>query len=125
MATPTFSKPTSATFARSSTCLSKPKPESKPFLESATDWFPRHSSALRLFSPHLRRHRCAVYSARMRLFRGVCSTSARPSASNSGGRYIPKRPRRPFFRPYQPPPLEELRLAEVEHTPRNNRMRGL
>src|SRR5450759_515147 len=41
--------------------------------------------------------------ARMRLFFGLCSTSARPSASSSGGMYMPKRPRNPFFRPYQPP----------------------
>src|SRR4029077_10989408 len=41
--------------------------------------------------------------ARMRLFLGLCSTSARPSASRSGGMYMPKRPRRPFFKPYQPP----------------------
>src|SRR2546423_1257222 len=39
----------------------------------------------------------------MRLFLGLCSTSARPRASRSGGMYMPKRPRRPFLRPYQPP----------------------
>src|SRR3954471_8665994 len=40
--------------------------------------------------------------ARIRLFLELCSTSARPSASSTGGTYIPKRPRNPFFRPYQP-----------------------
>ena len=40
------------------------------------------------------RHR---YSARMRLLRGLCSTSASPSASSSGGMYIPNRPRSPFL----------------------------
>src|SRR3977135_4346103 len=39
----------------------------------------------------------------MRLFLALCSTSARPSTSMSGGMYMPKRPRRPFFKPYQPP----------------------
>src|SRR3984893_1227925 len=41
--------------------------------------------------------------ARMRLFFGLCSTSARPSASINGGMYMPKRPRRPFLSPYHPP----------------------
>ncbi len=35
----------------------------------------------------------ALQRARMRLFRALCSTSARPRASRSGGRYIPNRPR--------------------------------
>ena len=39
----------------------------------------------------------------MRLLRGLCSSSARPSASMSGGTYMAKRPRRPFLSPYQPP----------------------
>src|SRR6476661_10372134 len=39
----------------------------------------------------------------MRLFFGLCSTWASPRASIRGGTYMPKRPRRPFFRPYQPP----------------------
>src|SRR5215467_11953856 len=34
---------------------------------------------------------------------GWCSTSARPRTSMTGGTYIPKRPRRPFLRPYQRP----------------------
>ena len=42
-------------------------------------------------------------TARIRLLRGLCSTSARPRSSSSGGMYMPNRPRRPFFRPYQPP----------------------
>jgi hypothetical protein len=41
--------------------------------------------------------------ARIRLFRGLCSTSALPSVSRSGGRYMPNRPRKPFLSPYQPP----------------------
>ena len=41
-----------------------------------------------------RRHRQRrAQIARMRLLRGLCSTSARPSSSMSGGMYIPKRPR--------------------------------
>jgi len=43
------------------------------------------------------------YRARIRLLRGLCSTSAKPRASSKGGRYTPKRPRRPFLSPYQPP----------------------
>ena len=35
----------------------------------------------------------APQTARMRLLRGLCSTSARPSSSISGGMYMPKRPR--------------------------------
>src|SRR4029077_13275679 len=42
--------------------------------------------------------------ARIRLFLGLCSTSASPSASRSGGMYMPNRPRSPFFRPSHPPP---------------------
>src|SRR5258707_3213426 len=45
----------------------------------------------------------ADHLARIRLFFGLCSTSARPSASSSGGMYMPKRPRRPFLSPYHPP----------------------
>src|SRR3979411_2748704 len=41
--------------------------------------------------------------ARIRLFLGLCSTSASPIASMTGGTYIAKRPRKPFFSPYQPP----------------------
>ena len=47
--------------------------------------------------------RCRRLQARIRLLRGLCSTSALPSSSSSGGMYMPNRPRRPFFRPYQPP----------------------
>src|SRR3989454_10961258 len=39
----------------------------------------------------------------MRLFLALCSTSASPTASTSGGTYTPKRPRKPFLSPYQPP----------------------
>ena len=41
--------------------------------------------------------------ARIRLLRGLCSTSASPKCSNKGGRYMPTRPRSPFFSPYHPP----------------------
>src|ERR1700694_4284274 len=41
--------------------------------------------------------------ARIRLFFGRCSSSASPIASMTGGTYIPKRPRKPFFSPYPPP----------------------
>src|SRR6266566_7028308 len=44
-----------------------------------------------------------AYSARIRLFLGLCSTSARCRASKTGGTYMPNRPRSPFFRPYHPP----------------------
>src|ERR1700680_4834342 len=39
----------------------------------------------------------------MRLFFGLCSNSTSPNSSMRGGRYMPKRPRRPFFNPYHPP----------------------
>ena len=43
------------------------------------------------------------YTDRIRLPRGLCSTSARPSASSKGGIYMPNLPRRPFLSPYHPP----------------------
>jgi hypothetical protein len=43
------------------------------------------------------------YFARIRLFRGLFSTSASPSSFITGGTYMAKRPRSPFFNPYQPP----------------------
>src|ERR1700694_3581131 len=43
------------------------------------------------------------YFARIRLFLGLCSSSTSPSSSIRGGRYIPKRPLRPFFNPSPPP----------------------
>src|ERR1700686_1874496 len=63
-----------------------------------------HREDLGGHAPNLRRApaRCAQ-RARIRLFFGRCSTSARPIASMTGGTYIPKRPRKPFFSPYQPP----------------------
>src|SRR6266550_7461983 len=54
-----------------------------------------------VLDPHLVERR--DHFARMRLFFGLCSTSARPSASSKGGMYMPNRPRRPFLSPYQPP----------------------
>ena len=65
-----------------------------------------HAAHVRAFAPLARSRRGAHHVffgvARIRLFFGLCSTSARPSASSTGGTYIPKRPRSPFFRPYQP-----------------------
>ena len=43
------------------------------------------------------------YNALIRLFFGLCSTSARWRISKTGGTYIPNRPRNPFFSPYHPP----------------------
>ena len=57
------------------------------------------------------------YSARIRLLRGSCSSSARPRASSSGGMYIPKRPRRPFFSPYQPPTGLDSSRAQASTVP--------
>src|SRR5258707_15685218 len=54
-----------------------------------------------VLDPHLVERR--DHFAPMRLFFGLCSTSARPSASSKGGMYMPNPPRRPFFSPYQPP----------------------
>jgi transposase len=48
-----------------------------------------------------RRLHCAI--PRIRLLRASWVTSARPSRSSRGGRYIPKRPLYPLRRPYQPP----------------------
>src|SRR5437879_12373814 len=57
---------------------------------------------------HRRGHRSTLRGpyfqrARIRLFFGLCSTTASPIASMTGGTYMPKRPRKPFFSPYQPP----------------------
>ncbi len=41
--------------------------------------------------------------ARIRLFRGLSSTSANPSFFSTIGTYIPNRPRYPFLSPYHPP----------------------
>ena len=44
-----------------------------------------------------------LISPRIRLLRGSWVSSARPSSSSSGGRYMPNRPRYPLRSPYQPP----------------------
>src|SRR6267143_1146579 len=63
-----------------------------------------HQEDLRRHVPNLRRATARrTQRARIRLFLGRCSTSASPIASMTGGTYIPKRPRKPFFSPYQPP----------------------
>src|SRR5207244_9808944 len=51
--------------------------------------------------PKLRRRR--GYSALIRLFFGLCSTSAKWRTSSTGGTYMPNLPRSPFFNPYHPP----------------------
>src|SRR3979411_888622 len=63
-----------------------------------------HQEDLRRHAPSLLRATARrTQRTRIRLFFGRCSTSASPIASMTGGTYIPKRPRKPFFSPYQPP----------------------
>ena len=50
---------------------------------------PEDGSALRVAE----RLEGSAHSARMRLFLGACSTSARPRTSRTGGTYMPNRPR--------------------------------
>lgn len=50
---------------------------------------------------------------------------ARSSRNPVGGWYGLKKGLRGRFAMYVPPVMEVLRLAEVEHNPRNNRMRAL
>ena len=50
---------------------------------------------------------------------------ARSEANPVGGWYGLKKGMRGRFGMYLPPLLEELGLAEVEHNPRNNRMRSI
>jgi hypothetical protein len=49
---------------------------------------------------------------------------ARSSSNPVGGRYGLQKGLRGRFGDYVPPVLEALGLAEVEHQPRNNRMRA-
>src|SRR4030088_1184721 len=64
----------------------------------------RYGENLRGHAPNLPRASARrAQRARIRLFFGRCSTSASPIASMTGGTYMPKRPRKPFFSPYQPP----------------------
>ena len=50
---------------------------------------------------------------------------ARSDSNPNGGWYGLKKGLRGRFGMYMPPLLEQLGLAEVEHNPRNNRMRAL
>jgi hypothetical protein len=56
---------------------------------------------------------------------GTVEAWARSSDNPAGGWYGLKKSLRGRFAMYVPPLLEALGLAEVEHNPRNNRMRAL
>jgi len=56
---------------------------------------------------------------------GTVEAWGRSSANPIGGWYGLKKGLRGRFGMYVPPVMEALGLAEVEHTPRNNRMRSL
>jgi hypothetical protein len=56
---------------------------------------------------------------------GTVEAWARSDANPVGGYYGLKKGLRGRFANYVPPVLEVLGLAEVEHNPRNNRMRAL
>ena len=56
---------------------------------------------------------------------GTVEAWARSPANPVGGWYGLKKGLRGRFGMYVPPLMEALGLAEVEHTPRNNRMRAL
>ncbi|MDO8847668.1 MAG: hypothetical protein Q7W51_04695 [Coriobacteriia bacterium] len=56
---------------------------------------------------------------------GTVEAWGRSSDNPVGGWYGLKKGLRGRFGMYMPPLLEALRLAEVEHNPRNNRMRAL
>lgn len=56
---------------------------------------------------------------------GTVESWARSSQNPVGGWYGLKKGLRGRFANYVPPVLEALGLAEVEHNPRNNRMRAL
>jgi hypothetical protein len=55
---------------------------------------------------------------------GTVEAWARDEANPAGGWYGLKKGLRGRFANYVPPVLEELGLAEIEHNPRNNRMRA-
>jgi hypothetical protein len=55
---------------------------------------------------------------------GTVEAWARSSSNPVGGWYGQRKGYRGRFGMYVPPVLEELGLAEVEHNPRNNRMRA-
>ena len=56
---------------------------------------------------------------------GTVEAWARSAANPVGGWYGLKKGYRGRFGMYIPPLMEELGLAEVEHNPRNNRMRAI
>lgn len=56
---------------------------------------------------------------------GTVEAWARSEANPVGGWYGSKKGLRGRFGMYLPPLMERLGLAEVEHNPRNNRMRAL
>jgi hypothetical protein len=56
---------------------------------------------------------------------GTVEAWARSSKNPIGGWYGLKKGLRGRFAMYVPPVMEELRLAEVEHNPKNNRMRAI
>jgi hypothetical protein len=56
---------------------------------------------------------------------GTVEAWGRSEKNPVGGWYGLKKGLRGRFAMYVPPVLEELRLAEVEHLPKNNRMRAL
>jgi hypothetical protein len=56
---------------------------------------------------------------------GTVESWARDESNPAGGWYGLKKGLRGRFGMYMPPLLEELGLAELEHNPRNNRMRAL
>ncbi len=56
---------------------------------------------------------------------GTVEAWGRSSGNPAGGWYGLKKGLRGRFGMYVPPLMEALGLAEVEHNPRNNRMRGL
>ena len=55
---------------------------------------------------------------------GTVEAWGRSTANPLGGWYGLKKGLRGRFGMYVPPVMEELRLAEVEHNPKNNRMRS-
>jgi hypothetical protein len=55
---------------------------------------------------------------------GTVEAWARDESNPAGGWYGLKKGMRGRFGMYMPPLLEELGLAELEHNPRNNRMRA-
>ena len=56
---------------------------------------------------------------------GTVESWGRSSSNPVGGWYGLKKGLRGRFAMYVPPVMEELRLAEVEHNPKNNRMKAV